>query len=77
MPTSIVTEQHNKVSQARKMWGAYVAIRVRKLKRDERFGESQNVVEHLSGARCVLKTNDEIEICPAKRNIRQEASNDF
>ena len=39
----------------------YVPIRVRQRKQTDRLGESQHVVEHLSAACCVLKTNEEIE----------------
>ena len=45
----------------------YVPIRVRQRKHADRGGECQHVAEHLSAARCVLKTKEEIKIHPAKK----------
>ena len=55
----------------------YVPTRVRQRKQADRVGESQHVVERLSAARCVvLKTNKEIETCPAKKDTRRQAAGD-
>ena len=46
----------------------YVPIRVA-ITQAIKVGESQHA-EHLSAARCVLKTNEEIEICPSTKNVQ-------
>ena len=47
----------------------YVPIRAPRRKQADRIGENQHVVEH-SSLRCVLKTNDEIEICSAYKSVQ-------
>ena len=51
-------------------------ITVRQRKQADRAGESQHEVEHLSAARCVLKPNEEIEICPNEKCMQPQADGD-
>ena len=59
-----------------KQRSTYVPIRVRQRRQADRVCENQQVVEHLSAACCLLKTNEEIEFCPAKRKIQSQAAGD-
>ena len=63
------TAQHStaqRIQPCTKQRRTYAPIRLRQRKQADRVGESQRVVEHLFAARCVTKSNEEIEICPAQ-----------
>ena len=64
--------RHSTAQSARtKPQSKYVPIRARQRKQADRFGEGQHTSSSIYTARRVLKTNEEIEICPASENMYQ------
>ena len=63
------TVQHSAVNPHDKQQSKYAPIRARQRRQADGVGSRQHVVERLHSTPCVFKTNEEIEVCSAYKNI--------
>ena len=61
--------QQSAVNPRNKQQSKYAPIRARQRRQADGVGSRQHVVERLHSTPCVFKTNEEIEVCSAYKNI--------